>query len=790
MIRFMRQASIKKKLLLIMLFSSFSALIFAGVFILILEISAFRTQIRGDFSAMAAMIADRSTAALTFDDRELARENLQALKYLPDLHLACIYDLKGRIFSRMVNDDFSAMLCPEHPGSGKTHFEDARLHVFQDITLDNEDIGRIYFLVDLNAKYWEKLHFLLLVYLLLFAAALLTFLLTTPLLKLISSPVAKLVDTVQKIGRDKDYSLRAVKVHNDELGVLVDAFNAMIGTVDKQNQALTLAKDRYLALYDNNPTMVFEVDLRGDIISVNHFGARQLGEAVDAMHGRSIGDFIFPPDVPLLRELCNQCLTRPEQVHKQNIRLRCDNNRIIWARATARVVENEKSQKNFLLVCEDVTETHLLAKKIAYQASHDALTKLANRNEFDNYIQDAVKAAYNDAQEHAVCYLDLDQFKVVNDTCGHMAGDELLRQLGGLLRRNIRKQDLLARLGGDEFGILMQQCSIEEATIACEELCDVIRDFHFAWQDRSFTVGVSIGISVINQTTGNAVDVLREADAACYAAKERGRNRVHVFLPDDEEMAQRQGKMQWVEKIHLGMKENLFCLYGQPIVPVAGTDEGLHFETLIRYRDGENIIPPGAFLPAAERYNISPSLDKWVIATLFEWLAGNPGMLQHLDVCSVNLSGLSFSEQSMLDFIAAEFEKWNIPKHKICFEITETSAIANLSYATRFIDHLQRQGCKFSLDDFGSGLSSFAYLKNLPVDYLKIDGLFVKDILDDKGDLAMVRSINEVGHVMGKKTIAEFVENQEILDILKQLGVDYAQGYGIGKPVPLEQLPC
>ena len=265
---------------------------------------------------------------------------------------------------------------------------------------------------------------------------------------------------------------------------------------------------------------------------------------------------------------------------------------------------------------------------------------------------------------------------------------------------------------------------------------------------------------------------------------------MHVFLPDDEEMAQRQGKMQWVEKIHLGMKENLFCLYGQPIVPVAGTDEGLHFETLIRYRDGENIIPPGAFLPAAERYNISPSLDKWVIATLFEWLAGNPGMLQHLDVCSVNLSGLSFSEQSMLDFIAAEFEKWNIPKHKICFEITETSAIANLSYATRFIDHLQRQGCKFSLDDFGSGLSSFAYLKNLPVDYLKIDGLFVKDILDDKGDLAMVRSINEVGHVMGKKTIAEFVENQEILDILKQLGVDYAQGYGIGKPVPLEQLPC
>ncbi len=711
MIKYIRQASIKKKLLLIVLFSSFNALIFAGLFIWILEISAFRTQIRGDFSAMAAMIADRSTAALTFDDRDLAKENLQALKYLPALQLACIYDRQGRVFSWMVNDHFSAVLCPKVSGSGKTHFEETRLHVFQNISLDNESIGGIYLLVDLTAKYWEKLHFLLLVYLLLFAAALLTFLLSAPLLKLISSPVAKLVDTVQKIRRSKDYSLRAVKVHDDELGMLVDAFNAMIGTVDKQNQALTLAKDRYLALYDNNPTMVFEIDLRGNFISVNHFAARQLGESVDVIHGRSIGDFIFPPDVPLLRDLCNQCLNSPEQVHKQNIRLCCDNSRVIWARATARVVENETQQRNFLLVCEDVTETHLLAKKIAYQASHDALTRLANRNEFDNYIKDAVQTAYDDCQEHAVCYLDLDQFKVVNDTCGHMAGDELLRQLGALLRRNIRKHDLLARLGGDEFGILMRQCGIEEATAACEELCDVIRDFHFAWQDRSFTVGVSIGISSINQTTGNPVDVLKEADAACYAAKEHGRNRVHVFLPDDEEMAQRQGEMQWVEKIHLGMKENLFCLYGQLSVPVAGADEGLHFETLIRYRDGENIIPPGAFLPAAERYNISPALDKWVIATLFEWLANTPEVLHSLDVCSVNLSGLSFSEQSMLDFIAAEFSKWNIPKHKICFEITETSAIANLSYATIFIDELKRQGCKFSLDDFGSGLSSFAYLK-------------------------------------------------------------------------------
>lgn len=781
--------SINRKLLVILLFSSLMSLLFAGIFLILLELSEFQRATKEDLTALARVIGNRSSAALMFDDRNLAAENLAVFNNMPAVQSTCLYDKNDSVFVGLANNTQKTLTCPSAINQEQNRFENKQLIVVNTILLDGDKIGTVYVRADLTRQYWRKIQFIGLLFLVLAVVLLVTFLLSQPLLKLITVPINKLVSTVKKIKDTGDYSIRAKKMGADEMGVLVDSFNGLIETVEYQSQALVQAKNRYLTLYDDNPTMVFNISGAGVILSANLTGARQLGLTVEELQNCSLFNFVHSDDIQLMKNLIETCYANPLQVHNQELRNICHNGRTIWVRATARLVENESKESSLLIVYEDITETRLLNEQIAYQADHDSLTGLANRNKFDRYLKRAIDLAHQENREHALCYLDLDQFKIINDTCGHLAGDELLRQLGDLLRKHIRQYDFVARLGGDEFGILMYNCSPAQAYQACEKLRDLIKDFTFAWDDRSFTIGVSIGVSSISIISGNAVDLLKEADAACYAAKEKGRNRVHVYSPDDEELATRQGEMQWVEKIRQGLDQGRFVLYGQPIVPLQDIDEGLHFEALLRYRDDRgNIIPPGAFLPAAERYNLASELDRWIISNLLEWLANNPVFLSTLSLCSVNLSGLSLSDETMLKFISAQFQKWSVPTHKVCFEITETAAISNLSHATHFINQLKEQGCLFSLDDFGSGLSSFAYLKHLPVDYLKIDGLFVKDILIDEVDLAMVRSINEVGHVMNKKTIAEFVENEAIFKLLKNLGIDYAQGYGIGKPLPLEQL--
>lgn len=789
MIRCIRNLSINSKLMLTVLFPGVAALVVAGFILLALEIGEFKQNAEADLTRLATIIGNRSTAALMFQDTDLAQENLSVLQLQSAVQAACLYDAKGRVFARLLKGDNAVWSCPLSVAQEKTRFDNNLLCVVKPIIDKNDAVGTILIHADFTQAYWRKIQFTGLLFLVLVIVSVMAFFLSAPLIRLISLPVKKLMATVNAISDTKDYSLRAVKIHNDELGILVDAFNDLIATVEIQNQALTHAKDRYMALYDDNPTMVFNLSQSGIILSVNLTGAKHLGTTVEDLQDCLIFDFIHPNDVAVIHNLIADCLARPLVVHKQEMRQVCHNGRIIWVRAAGRLIENENQQSSLLLVCEDVTEAHNLSEQIVYQASHDALTGLANRTEFDRAVKEAVALAHASNSEHVLCYLDLDQFKIVNDTCGHLAGDELLRQLADLLKKHVRRHDFVARLGGDEFGILMYSCNLGQALSACEKLRDLISEFRFSWENRQFSIGVSIGMSSINDTSGNAVNLLKEADAACYAAKDKGRNRVHVFRPDDEELALRHGEMQWVTKIHQGLERNHFCLYGQPISAVAGQHHGLHFETLVRYQDNQNtIIPPGAFLPAAERYNLAPAMDRWIISHLFEWLATTPGFLDQLSLCAVNLSGLSLSDETMLNFISEQFRLWEIPTDKICFEITETAVIANLSCATKFINHLRAKGCSFSLDDFGSGLSSFAYLKNLPVDYLKIDGIFVKDIIDDKVDLAMVKSINEVGHIMGKKTIAEFVENEQILLLLEHLGVDYAQGYYIGKPVPLNEL--
>ena len=450
-----------------------------------------------------------------------------------------------------------------------------------------------------------------------------------------------------------------------------------------------------------------------------------------------------------------------------------------------------------VLVLRDVTQERCIERQLSWQASHDALTGLVNRREFEKRLEQIAIAARTSSQQHALCYLDLDQFKVVNDTCGHIAGDELLCQVTNLFQSQIRASDTLARLGGDEFGLLLNHCPLESAVQVANKLREQLQKFRYMWHEKTFTIGVSIGVVAIDANTQSVTSILSAADAACYAAKNKGRNRVHVYQADDRELAIQRGQMQWISRLTQALEENRFRLYYQPIVKSTQTasSEEKHYEILLRLVDEMgNLVMPGAFIPAAERYNLMHRIDRWVIRTLFasvgEQYRKNTNLSQlHPGVrdCvyAINLSGASLNDEQLIDFVREQLTLYQIPPEMICFEITETVAIANLAQAAQFMRSLKQIGCRFALDDFGSGMSSFAYLKNLPVDYLKIDGGFVKQIVDEPIDLAMVEAINHIGHVMGIQTIAEFVENQTILEKITAIGVDYAQGYSIAHPRPL-----
>jgi len=422
-------------------------------------------------------------------------------------------------------------------------------------------------------------------------------------------------------------------------------------------------------------------------------------------------------------------------------------------------------------------------QQLGWQATHDALTRLINRHEFERRTHQLLEHARADLSEHALLYLDLDQFKIVNDTCGHLAGDELLTQLAAELQRHIRDSDTLARLGGDEFGVLLESCPEEQASAQAERLRNSVREYRFHWGDKTFELGVSIGLVMISDHSGNATELLSAADIACYMAKDSGRNRVHVYQLDDAEVAQRHGEMHWVARITKALEQDRFVLYRQKMVSLKGKPD-THHEILVRMIDEDgSIVPPSAFIPSAERFGLMPAIDRWIIDHAFSYLARQPNDAR--PCLSINLSGASISEEGFLGYIQRQLSYHRIVPADICFEITETSAIHRLSQASRLINELKAVGCRFALDDFGSGLSSFSYLKNLPVDYLKIDGNFVRDIVHDPIDHAMVSAIHQVGAAMGISTIAEFVENGDVLESLREIGVDLAQGYGVEKPQPL-----
>jgi diguanylate cyclase (GGDEF)-like protein/PAS domain S-box-containing protein len=604
------------------------------------------------------------------------------------------------------------------------------------------------------------------------------------------SPIFESVHRMQHQNGDWRWMKSRAKAIVDDNGRLLRLLGVEVDITERKlyEDALFREKESAQITLQSIGDGVITTDASCNVEYVNPVAEELSGWKVDDASGRPI-DEIFrgfheetcePLENPLAVAIRRD---RSIKSVRPTLLIRRDGNELYIESTASPIRDGKGNVVGGVLVFHDVSESRDLNRRLSYHASHDILTGLVNRREFESRVERALKSAKARETSYALLYLDLDQFKIVNDSCGHSAGDALLGQLGALLKSKIRWRDTLARLGGDEFGVLLESCTLEEAMNSAETLRMAIGEYKFLWEERSFRLGVSIGVVPITAENEDVAGLLTAADSACAAAKEAGRNRIHSFQENDIDLMRRRREMQWAARINNALEENRFELFRQTISPLQEEEHGSHYEILLRMRDENGgIISPGLFIEAAERYSITPNIDRWVIRSAFRWLVSEADERERLALCSINLSGQSLGDEKFLPFVVDQFQMSGIDATKICFEITETAAIASYSQANRFINALKELGCKFALDDFGTGLSSFGYLKHFPVDYLKIDGSFVKEILHDPIDREMVRSINEIGHLTGKKTIAEFAENEEIITMLRGMGVDYAQGYGVSEP--------
>ncbi len=583
------------------------------------------------------------------------------------------------------------------------------------------------------------------------------------------------------------------------LGLLSVGFGIVVAftvvrSSDESERALFREKERAEVTLHSIADAVITTNARGTVEYMNPSAQQLTGWRLEEAQGREIDEVMR-----VVNEHSRAAIQKPLESTLGGRAVTMDPHGVLLARdgaqyaiedSLAPIHDKQGTVIGYVVVFRDVSHARHLAHQLSWQASHDALTGLANRHEFENVMSQLVESARLYHKQHALLYMDLDQFKIVNDTCGHAAGDELLRQVAVVISAKVREGDSLFRLGGDEFAVLLTGCPLNRAETIAEEIRHEIDAFRFVWQQKSFGLGVSIGLVSINADSVSMAQLLAAADAACYSAKEKGRNRIQVYQASDTEFALRQGEMQWLPRINRALEENRLQLYHQKILAVdASRKVPADCEILLRMLDEQGrLVPPQAFIPAAERYNLMPAIDRWVVRNTLEWIKLHPQDFVAIGTVYINLSGQSLNDDVVLNFIVDAINQAGSLTVGLGFEVTETAAIANLSRAIRFMGTLKGMGCSFALDDFGSGMSSFAYLKNLPVDKIKIDGVFVRDMLRDEIDSAMVDAINRVGHVMGLKTVAEFVENEAILAKLLELGVDFAQGYALHKPEPLAHI--
>jgi len=562
-------------------------------------------------------------------------------------------------------------------------------------------------------------------------------------------------------------------------------------TIRRAVSALTTSEKRKTAIMQSALDCIVTVDAEDKILEFNPAAEKTFAYSREQVIGQPMAGLLIPPALRsqhsdgFKRQISGASHSPMLGERVETTALRSDGSEFPVELAINRI--DLEGDVLFTAYLRDITGSRYMAEQLTFQATHDALTGLINRQTFENRLEKVIEGSEQHSQ-NCLLYLDLDQFKVINDSCGHAAGDELLRQLSSQMQEIIGSRGMLARVGGDEFGALLENCDRQEAETMAKQLLNAIENHHFQWQGQVFRMGLSIGLVHIQGLSENISELFSAADAACYMAKEQGRNRVHTFRHDDQELAKRRGEMGWVQHIHKAIEENSFRLYQQKILPLDNklADGRERFEILLRMLDEDgSLVGPDQFIGAAERYNLMPTIDRWVVSNALDWLSQSDDQRSPVGHCSINISGFSITDPQFFSFIREQLAMHNVAPEIICFEITETAAISNLVRATGFMEKVRALGCKFALDDFGSGMSSYAYLKELPVDFLKIDGEFVRDIVTDEVSLAMVKSIHEIGRVMGKQTIAEYVEDQQIMTVLKVIGIDFVQGYEIEKPKPL-----
>lgn len=781
------QRSIKTRLTLIIFSVALVTLIISSLTKSIFDIRAFETAMHKQAQSIVSAMSQNFVRLLSMGDIDIAADIVAHLDAFPEIDGALILDTKGEPILR-----FGEEAIPPAKHGWLVLLSDEHYAMSFPIVYDGQSFGTIRLSMstaNIRRELQQQLYITASIFVL---TLILSFLIAVILQRRFNKPIlqlSKLIDTISPaLDRDDDVDERM----RDEMGKIHSGVLQMLDMVEEKTREVQLERDRLSTTLESITDGIITTNHTGSITYLNSIAEQMTGYKKEYAIGKFLTEVLtLVNEISLIpyEGYLNRCLAFGQVlIEYDNIALvRADHNLVPIQLSISPLHINDTSAGS-VVVFRNITDYRELSRQLSYQAKHDGLTGLYNRVEFEQRMTKAINAI-RPGHQHIFLYVDLDQFKVVNDLSGHIAGDALLKQVSHLLTTRVRNTDIVARFGGDEFGILLYECDVEKAARIANEIINDISQFSFVWESQSFKIGASIGMVTIDSDTLPIIDILRDADIACYTAKEQGRNRFHLHHEDDSVNNLRQGELYWISRLNDAIKDGNFVLYLQKIFPVNEQKDVQKYEVLLRMFEGENnIIMPSAFLPSAERYGLIDYIDHWVLENLISSDAYKSITMENPAAqFNINLSGKSLNNKNLSNFIFNLFKRYDIYPRNICFEITETAAIANFSEAIKFAQSMRSVGCQIALDDFGSGLSSFAYLKNLPVDYLKIDGSFIHDIDKSPINFAMVRSINELGQIMGIKTVAECVESAEALARLRSIAINYVQGYFLHEPEPLSK---